>query len=293
MLLLSGPNLNLLGEREPEIYGTDTLDDHVATLRAEAEQHGLRRSSTCSRTTRASSSTRSRARVAACGGDRHQRRRVHALLLGDRTTRSPTFDGREGRAAPLEPDAREEWRHTSVIAPVVDRRRSPGSAAAATGSRSRRSAELLERGDAVTALPAMDVGRAAGPGARRRRRGRVRRAARHHARRTSATSPASPARPAMLLVTADDVRVRHRRPLPRAGGASSSARAGVDADDRDRPRRWPRSATLLAARAERPGAARARGRRRHLGAAARVRRRVVRRRRARADRGPRRARCGR
>ena len=41
VLLLSGPNLNLLGLREPDVYGTATLDDHVATFRT-ALGEGLR-----------------------------------------------------------------------------------------------------------------------------------------------------------------------------------------------------------------------------------------------------------
>lgn len=38
--VLSGPNLNLLGTREPEIYGTDTLADIKARLERLAQSHG-------------------------------------------------------------------------------------------------------------------------------------------------------------------------------------------------------------------------------------------------------------
>lgn len=41
VLVVFGPNLNLLGEREPQVYGSDTMEDITARLRKVAADQGV------------------------------------------------------------------------------------------------------------------------------------------------------------------------------------------------------------------------------------------------------------
>ena len=115
VLLLSGVNLNLLGDREPEIYGTSTLADHVATATAAAEGQGLviehLQSNAESELVEAIHAARRRcaAIIFNPGAFTHYAWSLHDALAA--------FDGPIIELHLSNPAAREEWRKTSVVAP--------------------------------------------------------------------------------------------------------------------------------------------------------------------------------
>lgn len=117
ILLLSGPNLNLLGRREPETYGTATLEDHVATATAAAEAHGLMLEHVASNhegeLVEAVHGARGRAAaiIVNPGAFTHSSWALHDALAA--------FDGIVVELHLSNPDAREPWRRTSVVAPVA------------------------------------------------------------------------------------------------------------------------------------------------------------------------------
>ena len=117
VLLLSGPNLNLLGERDPAIYGTSTLADHVATASTAAEGAGLRLEHLQSNHEGAlvDAIHAARGRCAAIiinpGALTHYAWSLHDAL--------GAFDGPIVELHLSDPKAREPWRHLSVVEPVA------------------------------------------------------------------------------------------------------------------------------------------------------------------------------
>lgn len=117
ILLLSGANLGILGERQPEIYGTTTLDEIVETARARAAIHGLAVEHLQSNhegelvdsvlAARGSAS----AIIVNPGAFTHYAWSIHDALA--------SFDGPVIEVHLSNPNAREPWRHTSVVSPVA------------------------------------------------------------------------------------------------------------------------------------------------------------------------------
>lgn len=117
VLLLSGPNLNLLGERQPEVYGTATLDDHVDAARKVAESHGLAFEHFQSNSEAALVDEVQRARgradaiVVNAAALTHYAWSLHDALA--------CFDGPVVELHLSNTSAREPWRNTSVVSPVA------------------------------------------------------------------------------------------------------------------------------------------------------------------------------
>jgi 3-dehydroquinate dehydratase-2 len=117
ILVLSGPNLNLLGEREPAIYGTATLEDLVGDVRAviSAAGHDVEHLQSNHEGDLVDAVQGARGRCAAiivnAGALTH-----YSYALADALA---TYDGVAVELHITNPAAREAWRHRSVLAPVV------------------------------------------------------------------------------------------------------------------------------------------------------------------------------
>jgi 3-dehydroquinate dehydratase-2 len=118
VVLLSGPNLNLLGERQPEIYGTESLADHVAAATEAAAGLGLTlehvQTNHEGELVDAVQGARGRADalIVNAGALTHTSWSLHDALAA--------FDGVVVELHLSNPAAREPFRHTSVVAPVAD-----------------------------------------------------------------------------------------------------------------------------------------------------------------------------
>ena len=117
ILLLNGPNLNLLGSREPEIYGTATLEDHIFAASQATVAAGFTldafQSNSASELVNKIHDARSKysAIMINPGAFTH-----YAWSISDALN---AFDGPVVEVHISNPQSRESWRHTSVVAPVA------------------------------------------------------------------------------------------------------------------------------------------------------------------------------
>jgi 3-dehydroquinate dehydratase-2 len=116
--VLNGPNLNLLGTREPEIYGADTLDDIAAALHDRARDLGVavdvRQSNHEGHLVdwlHEASANRAKAVILNAGAFTHT---SIALLDAIKAIAVPVIEVHLSN-----PQARESFRHHSYIAPVA------------------------------------------------------------------------------------------------------------------------------------------------------------------------------
>ncbi|MFM8867796.1 MAG: type II 3-dehydroquinate dehydratase [Ilumatobacteraceae bacterium] len=116
VLVLSGPNLNLLGSREPDVYGSSTLSEIVELAAGEAKSLGLevehRHSNQASQLVEWIQQAEHEAIVINPGAFTHYAWSIHDALR--------SFRGRIVEVHLSEPLRRESWRHQSVVAPVAD-----------------------------------------------------------------------------------------------------------------------------------------------------------------------------
>lgn len=118
LLVLHGPNLNLLGTREPEVYGTATLADHIETVKAVAKTHKISVSDVQSNSEADLVNAvhqavgKHDAIIINAGALTHYSWALHDALK--------SFPGNVIEVHLSNPGAREEFRHVSVLSDVVN-----------------------------------------------------------------------------------------------------------------------------------------------------------------------------